>query len=70
MTGQGHVPSYRQRSRSQIEGIMRQIGLSDRIDEARRILPEVVDIDRDADLLSRLGLSLDRIVDRMGGSAW
>jgi hypothetical protein len=69
MTGQGRSAS-RQRSRSEIEAVMRQIGLSDRIGEAREILPEVVDIDRDADLLLRLGLSMDRIVDRLGGSAW
>ena len=70
MTGQGHISSSRQRSRSEIEAIMRQIGLSDRIGEAREILPDVVDIDRDADMLLRLGLSIDRIVDRLGGSAW
>ena len=44
--------------------------MSDRIPEARRVLPEVVDLDRDADLLLRFGLSLDRIVDDMGGGPW
>ncbi len=58
------------RSRDQIEDVMRRIGMSDRIPEARRVLPEVVDLDKDSDLLLRLGLSLDRIVDEMGGGPW
>ena len=49
------------RSRQQIEDVMRRIGMSDRIPEARRVLPEVVDIDKDSDLLLRLGLSLDQL---------
>jgi hypothetical protein len=59
-----------QRRRSDIEAIMRRTGLADGVDEARRTLPEVVDLDRDSDLLLRLGLSLDRIVDQMGGGPW
>ncbi|HZC69342.1 MAG TPA: hypothetical protein VE442_01485 [Jatrophihabitans sp.] len=60
----------RLRQRSEIIDIMQRIGLGDRTTEALRILPEVVDLDRDERLLSRLGLSLDRIVDGLGGSAW
>lgn len=60
----------RLRPRGDIIDIMRRIGLGDRVAEAQQILPEVVDIDRDEQLLSRLGLSLDRIVDELGGSAW
>ena len=58
------------RSRAQIEAIMRRVGLADRIPEARRVLPETVDIDKDSDLLLRLGLTLDRIVNDMGGGPW
>lgn len=58
------------RSREQIEDVMKRIGMSDRIPEARQVLPEVVDLDRDSDLLLRFGLSLDRIVDEMGGGPW
>lgn len=44
--------------------------MADRIPEAREILPEVVDIDRDAGLLLQLGLSIDRLVNDMGGGPW
>jgi hypothetical protein len=59
-----------ERTRCQIEQVMRQIGLSGRIEEARRLLPEVVDLDRDAQLLLRLGLSIDRIADGLGAGPW
>ena len=58
------------RRRSEIEEIMRRIGMGDRIPEARRILPDIVDLDRDDRLLADLGLGLDVIVDQLGGSAW
>lgn len=46
---------------------MRRIDLGERIPEAERTLPEVVDLDRDERLLFQLGFSLDRIVDGLGG---
>ena len=60
----------RLRRRGQIITVMRRVGLGDRVAEAQQTLPEVIDLDRDEQLLYRLGLSLDRIVDRLGGSAW
>ncbi len=60
----------RKRTRTQIEHVMRRIGLSDRIEEAHRLLPEVVDLDRDALLLLGLGLSIDRIADELGAGPW
>jgi hypothetical protein len=67
----GHEPGAGPlRSRDQIEDVMRRIGMSDRIPEARRVLPEVVDLDRDGNLLLRFGLTLDRIIDEMGGGPW
>ncbi|HJQ00555.1 MAG TPA: hypothetical protein VJ851_03045 [Jatrophihabitans sp.] len=60
----------RLRRRDEIIDIMQRVGLGDRLAEAQQILPEVVDLDRDEQLLYRLGLSLDRIVDGLGGSAW
>jgi hypothetical protein len=56
--------------RGEIITMMRRVGLGDRVAEAQQVLPEVIDLDRDQQLLYRLGLSLDRIVDRLGGSAW
>ena len=58
------------RRRSEIVEIMRRIGMGDRVPEAERILPDYVDVDADNQLLGQLGLDLDRIVDRLGGSAW
>jgi hypothetical protein len=69
MTGQERGPGTL-RSREQVEDIMRRVGMADRIPEAREILPEEVDLDRDAGLLLKLGLSIDRIVNDMGGGPW
>jgi hypothetical protein len=63
-------PRSSERTRTQIEQVMRRIGLSDRIEEAQRVLPEVVDLDRDARLLLGLGLSIDRIADDLGAGPW
>ena len=60
----------RLRQRGEVITVMRRVGLGDRVAEAQQTLPEVIDLDRDEQLLYRLGLSLDRIVDRLGGSAW
>lgn len=49
---------------------MRRIGLFDQIEEAHRVLPEVVDLDRDSQLLLGLGLSIDRIADELGAGPW
>lgn len=59
-----------ERTRAQIEQVMRRVGLSDRIAEAQRVLPEVVDLDRDAQLLLGLGLSMDRVADDLGAGPW
>jgi hypothetical protein len=60
----------RLRQRGEVISVMRRVGLGDRVAEAQQTLPEVIDLDRDEQLLYRLGLSLDWIVDRLGGSAW
>ena len=59
----------RLRERGEVISVMRRVGLGDRVAEAQQTLPEVIDLDRDEQLLYRLGLSLDRIVDRLGGRA-
>jgi carbamate kinase len=59
-----------ERTRAEIEQVMRRTGLSDRIEEAHRQLPEVVDLDRDALLLLQLGLSIDRTADALGAGPW
>jgi hypothetical protein len=47
---------------------MRRVGLHDRVPEAERLLPDVVDLDRDRTLLEQLGLSRTGMIDAMGGS--
>jgi hypothetical protein len=60
----------RMRSRSEVLAIMRRVGMGDRIAEAQQRLPEVVDLTRDDPLLYDLGLTLDQLVNRLGGSPW
>jgi hypothetical protein len=57
-------------TREQVIDLMRRLGMQDRIPEAQSILPDPVDLKRDADKLAKLGLSFDMIVDQLGGSAW
>ncbi len=57
-------------TKEQVLALMRRLGMNDRLDEAQRTLPDVVDLDRDAPILAQLGLSLDEAVNRLGGSAW
>lgn len=47
---------------------MRRVGWTERLPEAERLLPEVVDLDRDHELLARLGLSRTSLIDALGGS--
>jgi len=69
MTGPRRT-SRNERTRAEIEQLMRRIGLADRIEDAHRRLPEVVDLDRDAEVLLRLGLSIDRVADALGSAPW
>lgn len=57
-------------SKQTVIDLMRQIGLQDRIPEAQRILPDQVDPDSDGPKLASLGMSLDRVVDELGGGPW
>ena len=50
--------------------VMRRLGLADRIEEAKRRLPDPVDLVHDSAILTDLGLTFDAIVDQLGGSAW
>lgn len=55
-------------SKADVIAMMRRLGMHDRIDEARRDLPERIDLDRDGDKLRALGLGVDSIVNELGGS--
>ena len=57
-------------TKAQVVAIMRRLGMEDKIDQALRELPDVIDIDRDGEKLRQLGLGLDTIVNELGGSPW
>jgi hypothetical protein len=57
-------------TKAQVVAIMRRLGMDDKIDQAMRELPDVIDIDRDGNKLRQLGLGLDTIVNELGGSPW
>jgi hypothetical protein len=58
------------RSKRDIVALMRRLGRTDRIDEAERILPDPVDLDRDAHLLTQLGMGMDSAFNELGASPY
>ena len=54
--------------RAEVLRILRRAGRPDTADELASLLPDPVDLDREAGLLERHGLSRDVLIDRMGGS--
>jgi hypothetical protein len=57
-------------TKAQVVAILRRLGMEDKVDQALRELPDVIDIDRDGKKLRELGLGLDTIVNELGGSPW
>ncbi|MEU8606599.1 hypothetical protein AB0C29_01135 [Actinoplanes sp. NPDC048791] len=57
------------RTKTQVLAVMRRLGLADKISEAEALLPDVVDLDRDAALFAAWGIDLDvdALMDRLGG---
>jgi CBS-domain-containing membrane protein len=56
-------------SHIQARPVLRRVGLTaDDIDQILHELPDPFDVDSDGQTLQRLGLTLDRLVDLMGGS--
>ena len=60
----------RLREKKRVLAVMRRLGLADEVEEAEALLPDVVDLDRDRELLLTLGIdsNVDALMDRMGGS--
>jgi|tagenome__1003787_1003787.scaffolds.fasta_scaffold20644642_2 hypothetical protein len=56
------------RSKAEVLRVLRQAGLFHVADELERSLPDVVDFDRDSELLARHGLEPDVLMSRMGAS--
>ena len=56
------------RSKAQFLRVLRHAGLFHLADELEPVLPDVVDFDRDYELLQRHGLEQDVLASLMGGS--
>ena len=56
------------RSRAEFLRVLRDAGLFQVAEELASVLPEIVDFDRDQQLLERYGLHQDELMNRMGGS--
>ena len=57
------------RSKAEVLAILRRAGIREETVEAlERALDDPVDIRRDGNLFARYGITLDHLVDRMGGS--
>jgi hypothetical protein len=57
------------RRKADILAVLRRAGYSEDIVTALETeLPDPVDIDRDGEVLFRYGITLDAVIDRMGGS--
>ena len=64
MSGERHL-----RSKAEVLAVLRRAGVSEATVEALDAeLVDPVDVDRDANLFLRYGLTIDVLIDRMGGS--
>lgn len=54
--------------RQEVLRVLRRAGMTDSVDALAFVLPEVVDLDRDGELLARYGVSHDDLISRLGGS--
>jgi hypothetical protein len=55
-------------SRQHVVDILRRTGFSEAADEARRVLPDPVDLDYAAGWGAQYGITKDQLISRMGGS--
>jgi hypothetical protein len=54
--------------RQEVLRVLRRAGMTDSADTLALVLPEIVDLDRDGELLARYGISHDDLISRLGGS--
>jgi hypothetical protein len=57
-----------QRQKAEVLRVLRHAGLFEAAERLEPVLPDVVDLDRDQDLLEGYGVSRDLLVSRLGGS--
>jgi hypothetical protein len=64
-----HVDESDRREKGEVLAVLRRAGVHERtIAQLDALLGDQVDIRRDANLLARYGITLDSVVDWMGGS--
>jgi hypothetical protein len=56
-------------AREEVLRVLRRAGMTESAEALVPVLPEVVDLDRDAELLARYGVTHDRLISRLGGSS-
>jgi hypothetical protein len=57
-----------QSARQDVVDMLRRTGLPELAEEALRVLPDPVDLDFAAEVLQSYGVTMDELIDRMGGS--
>jgi hypothetical protein len=57
-----------QSARQDVVDMLRRTGLPELAEEALRVLPDPVDLDFAAEVLQSYGVTMDDLIDRMGGS--
>jgi len=57
-----------QSARQDVVDMLRRTGLPELAEEALRVLPDPVDMDFAAEVLQSYGVTVDDLIDRMGGS--
>lgn len=62
------VERSRERSRDEVLTLLLRVYGPDAVERARPALPDPIDLDRDATLLARFGLTPDRLYDAFGMS--
>jgi hypothetical protein len=69
MTDKAQAPFEALRSKDAVIGALRRAGVApESIAVLQRRLPDPVDLDRDGELLLAHGITIDRVIDRLGGS--
>ncbi len=55
-------------TKSEAIALLQRWGMTHLVEQARRELPDTIDLARDQDLLARYGMTRSQLIDRAGGS--
>lgn len=56
-------------AREEVLRVLRRAGMTESAEALAPVLPEIVDLDRDGELLARHGVTHDDLISRLGGSS-